>query len=221
MDLGSRVYSFNSYIRCLPVLSAVYKIFPDMEKRFLTTGELAALSGISPTTIFRAIVNKTIAATTTPGGHYRIPRNIAETFLRNNGIPVPWESARAGRVLVVEDNQADVVFFKRALGRVPGVDVRVARSGYEAGFMTLSFRPDLLILDVFLSDLDGRQVAKMIRSDDRLKDTKIVAVTATRDQRELKDIRTHGFDAVLTKPVDPGQLRSIVDDALRLLKSQT
>jgi len=58
------------------------------EKIFYTTGEIARMLGVSPTTMFRAIENKQLAAATTPGGHYRVSREDLEAFLKKNNVPV-------------------------------------------------------------------------------------------------------------------------------------
>jgi excisionase family DNA binding protein len=185
------------------------------EKLFFSTGDVAKLMNVSPTTIFRAIDRKVLKASTTPGGHYRISRSDLEQFLRDNNVPVEVLEPRIKRVLIVEDNAAELRAYQRTLESEPRLDVRATASGYEAGFLTKSFKPDLILLDIFLDDADGRQVARLIRMDPELKDTKIVAMTGSTDPAVLREVEALGFDAFISKPVEP---EALVERVRRLLK---
>ena len=180
-------------------------------KDYFTTGELAEICHVSPTTIFRAISNKNLRAATTPGGHFRISREDAEDFLRKNNIPIPGAEAKVKKILVVEDNPVELRMFQRALESEATFAVKTTESGYEAGFLTQSFRPDVILLDIFLGDIDGRQVARLIRSDASLRRTKIVAITGAKNAKDLKDIKSLDFDAVIQKPIAPNDLRDVVN----------
>lgn len=169
---------------------------------------------MSPATIFRAIENGQLRAATTPGGHYRITREDLEEFLKKNNIPMALLEPRTSRVLIVEDNPTELRFFQRALSKEQNLDVKSTASGYWAGFLTKSFKPDIIILDIFLKDMDGRQVAKLIRTDPDLKHSKIVAISATKDPKDLKEIKASGVDVFLPKPVSPADLRKTVSALL-------
>lgn len=184
-------------------------------KRYYTTTEMAELCQVSPTTIFRAIINKSIKAATTPGGHYRISSDEVENFLKKNNISIDPNLPRFFRILIVEDNPIELRFFKRALEKEKTFEVQATTSGYKAGFLTQSMKPDLILLDIFLKDMDGREVARLIRSDAELKHTKIIAITAAREPNVIKEIVGVGFDSLLFKPIDPDELREKV---LRLLR---
>lgn len=175
-------------------------------KSYFSTSELAAICSVSATTIFRAVVNKTIKASTTPGGHFRISREEAEEFLRKNNVPLPWEKKRTRKILIIEDNPVELRLYQRALAESPRYEVQGTSSGYLAGFLTQSFRPDLILLDIFLPDLDGREVAKAIRADDKLKRIKIVAITAASDPKDVKEIKALGLDGFIQKPISPAHL---------------
>lgn len=176
-----------------------------MKKRFFTTSELAEICHVNPTTIFRAVSSRHLKAATTPGGHFRIPREEAEDFLKKNNIPLPAEKFGATRILVVEDNPTERRAFARLLSH-HGFDVQCASSGYEAGFLTKNFIPDLILLDIYLGDINGRDVAKLLRKDPDLKHTKILAVTGEKRILQQIDLRSAGFDGVLFKPLSKDKL---------------
>lgn len=180
------------------------------EKEFYSTGDVAKLLSVSHATVFRAIDRKRLKASTTPGGHYRIRRVDLEAFLQENNIPAAVLEPRPKRVLIVEDNPAVLRLFQRSLEADPLLEVKGTASGYEAGLLTKSFLPDLIVLDIFLEDADGRQVARLIRRDPELRHTRIIAVTGAREASVLEEIRREGFDDLVEKPVDPERFREKV-----------
>lgn len=176
------------------------------EKEYFTTGEIAKICHVNTTTIFRAIRDKQLKAATTPGGHFRVAKKDLEDFLRKNKIPYGVAESNEVRVLIVEDNPLEMTFFKRVLETQPGVTVKTTSSGYEAGFLTHSFRPHILLLDIYLPDMDGREVALLIQSDPKLERTRIVAVSGSQNPDDHRDFSSAKFAAVLQKPVSADEL---------------
>jgi excisionase family DNA binding protein len=185
------------------------------EKEFYSTWEVARIIKVSPTTVFRAIDKKQLEASTTPGGHYRISRLQLERFLKDNNIPPEVLAPRTCRVLIVEDNPAELRLFERALGADASLEVRSTPSGYAAGFLTKTLQPDLIILDIFLGDADGREVARLIRQDPSLRATKLVAVSASSDPQVLREIREDGFDDFIPKPIQAAEFLARIKKLLR------
>lgn len=165
---------------------------------------------MSPTTIFRAIEKKTLRAATTPGGHYRIRLEDLEEFLRKNNVSLSVIAPRTKRVLIVEDNPVELRMFQRALQSDVHLDIKATNSGYEAGFLTKSLKPDLILLDIFLGEMDGREIARIIRSDPELKGVKILAISGSKDPKVIQEIKDCGIDAFVEKPVSPETLRKSV-----------
>jgi excisionase family DNA binding protein len=183
-------------------------------KNFYTTGEVADMCNVSPTTIFRAIINNHIKAATTPGGHFRISRTELEAFLRKNNLPSLLAQIETKRILIIENNAMERRSIERILGNIPGSLFKSTGFGYEAGFLTQSFLPNIIILDIFLEDIDGRQMIKLIRADEKLKDTKIVVVTGAKDPADLKEIKALKPDAFFQKPFAPDEFREAVGKLL-------
>jgi excisionase family DNA binding protein len=173
------------------------------QKSVFTTSEAARICHISPSTLFRAIRNKQIKAFTTPGGHFRIAKEDLDQFLVQSGMPPMGTAVKRRRVLIVEDNIVELRLMKRLLEKEPQFDVKSTESGFEAGFLVKTFVPDLLILDIYLKDMDGREVIRLIRSDADLEKTRIVVVSGVKDPKELADIRKTGIQELITKPIDP------------------
>jgi PleD family two-component response regulator len=117
-------------------------------------------------------------------------------------------------LLVVEDD-VDVADMLNAYFRVQGYGVLTAYWGEEAVRICRSSRPDLVILDIRLPDIDGYEVARRLRSNRRTSDIPIIFLTEKRDRSD----RLHGFelgaDDYITKPFDIQELRLRVRNALR------
>ncbi|MGO9198185.1 MAG: response regulator transcription factor [Acidimicrobiales bacterium] len=125
----------------------------------------------------------------------------------------PGTSAGQGRkVLVVDDEDSITELVAMAL-RYEGFDVETAGTGYQALALLDSFRPELVVLDVMLPDIDGFNVAERVRRERR--DVPVLFLTA-RDATEDK-IRglTIGGDDYVTKPFSVAELVARVHAVLR------
>lgn len=121
----------------------------------------------------------------------------------------------AKRILVVDDH-ADTRTFLRDLLEGEGYEVRTAQTAVQAQAAAHAERPDLILLDVMLSDEDGLDLARRFSADPRLAGVPIVLVTALAlssgleaDARGIPAIRR-----ILYKPCRPRTLLEVVDDAL-------
>ena len=93
-------------------------------------------------------------------------------------------------------------------------DVRVARGGYEAGMLTQEFRPDAIVLDYKLPDIDGNRVCRTIRSNPNLCETRIIIISGVADPDEVLEIKAAGADDFLRKPF---QIDELIARILKLL----
>jgi CheY-like chemotaxis protein len=113
------------------------------------------------------------------------------------------------RVLVVDDN-VDAATALEMLLQASGHLVRVAHTGPTGLQAALDFRPDVVLLDIGLPELDGWKVAKRIRQEPHLHDIVLVAMTGYGLNTDQRRSQKAGFDHHLVKPVDFGELRHIL-----------
>jgi len=108
------------------------------------------------------------------------------------------------RVLVIEDNEQNMYMMTYLLENA-GLVVSQARDG-KAGIEAASAepRPDLIVLDVQLPELDGYEVARRLRAKPSLDETPIVAVTSFAMDGDREMILAAGCTDYLEKPIDPG-----------------
>jgi PAS domain S-box-containing protein len=127
--------------------------------------------------------------------------------------PTPAEMARPTepslRVLVVDDN-VDAATALEMLVQESGHLVRMAHTGPSALATALEYRPDVMLLDIGLPELDGIEVAKRIRREPLLKDIVLVAMTGYGRATDRQRSREAGFDHHLVKPADFGKVRQIL-----------
>lgn len=113
-------------------------------------------------------------------------------------------------ILYIEDDPASRLLVERAL-RHAGYRVVVAERGLEGIDLARRENPDLIITDINLPDLSGREVTTTLRSDRRFEDTPIVALTAQGYGEHRALALAAGVTGYLTKPVDIEALKDQVE----------
>jgi diguanylate cyclase (GGDEF)-like protein len=98
----------------------------------------------------------------------------------------------------------------------PDYDIRVATSGEEGLALAAELRPDLILLDIMMPDIDGLEICRRLQQDQALKDIPVIFLTSLgRQEDEVRCFETGGVDFV-TKPFSPIVLRSRVATQVRL-----
>ncbi len=185
------------------------------DKRIFTTGEAADVCKVSQQTIIRCFDSGRLGGFRVPGSKFRrIPRADLIKFMRDNDIPTEPIEAGPRRVLIVDDDPNIVEMFRDLFAKEPGVEVRSAGTGYDAGLLTESFRPHLIILDYMLPDINGNVVCKRLREREEFKDTRIVFVSGVVDAKEIEQLKAAGADEFIRKPFDVAHLMTRVRDLL-------
>jgi PAS domain S-box-containing protein len=124
------------------------------------------------------------------------------------GLPTPPGGRR--RVMIVDDN-VDSAESMAALLRLYGHEVRLAHDGEAAIEGALSFRPEVIFLDLNLPKMDGYEVARRLRQDPAMCDMTLVAMTGYCQEEERRRTREAGFHSHLVKPVDFDRLRELLE----------
>ncbi len=114
-------------------------------------------------------------------------------------------TAKHIRILVVEDNR-DAAESLRMLLEFSGYEVTVARSGLEAVETARDMRPQIVLCDIGLPEMDGFTVARTLRANRHTARSRLIAVTGYGAEEDRQKSLAAGFDAHLVKPVDPENL---------------
>jgi signal transduction histidine kinase/CheY-like chemotaxis protein len=128
----------------------------------------------------------------------------APTLAAPKAIPGP-----SGRILAVEDN-LDALEAVTTMLRLAGHEVETAEDGPAAVAKACASHPEIVLLDIGLPGLDGYEVARRIRSQPWGRDVVLIAMTGWGQDKDKREARAAGFDAHLTKPVDPEELERLL-----------
>lgn len=121
---------------------------------------------------------------------------------------------RGHRLIVVDDNK-DAATSLAMLLRLKGHEVKTANNGPEAIEMAISFRPDLIFLDIGMPGMDGYEVARRLRQQPGLDAIVLAALTGWGQQEDRRRTAEVGFDYHLVKPLNQSELMSIVSKLSR------
>jgi two-component system, OmpR family, response regulator RpaA len=194
-------------------------------RQWVSTLEAGKLLGVCHMTIIRRFDAGDLTGYRVPGSRFRrIPKKNLVEFAERHGMPVPDfalpgeeatqsapTAANSRLALIVEDDKSMANLMKRVLVN-DGWEVRLARNGFDAGFLASSLLPRLILLDIMLPGIDGREACRQMRQDPRLAGTRIMAVTALRDEKSRSEIIAAGVDAYMPKPFTIRQLREAIAD---------
>lgn len=186
-------------------------------KDLFTTGEAAEICRVSQQTIIRCFDSGRLRGFRVPGSKFRrIPRQNLVKFMRDNSIPLDNLDSGKKKVLVVDDDAEIVELISDILTRDGRFEIRTASSGYEAGMATQQFRPDLILLDYMLPDVNGNVVCQTIRSNPEFENTRIIIVSGVIKQEEIDQLLRSGAQEFIKKPFSISELTEKVDGALQI-----
>jgi len=181
------------------------------DKKTLTTGDIAKYCGVNFRTVIRWIERGHLKAHQLPGrGDNRVEVPDFLAFLRAHDMPIPEEFLdRSARVLIVDDDPAMSAAIQRTLKRA-GFETRVASDGFRAGTLLGTFLPGVMTLDLRMPGIPGLDVLKFVRLAERLKDIRILVVSAM-PRKDLDAALAAGADDVIEKPFrNPELLEKVV-----------
>jgi excisionase family DNA binding protein len=176
-------------------------------KSVFTTGDVADICKLSQQTVIRCFDSGRLRGYRVPGSKFRrIPRDALIQFMKEHSIPLDQLGSGKTRVLVVDDDLAIVEMLVELLERDGRFEVQTAATGFDAGLRTREFRPDVLVLDYLLPDINGNAVCRSIRSDESLKDVRIIIVSGVIDREHVDKLLEDGADDFIQKPFSIEQL---------------
>jgi len=150
----------------------------------------------------------------------RLPRATTPVFGLGAEMPparVEHDRARVERprkVLYIEDNPVNVLLMEAMLARVADLQVRAAALPTLGLRLAIEERPDLILLDIQLPEMDGYEVLRRLRLHDASRDIPVIAVSANAMPGDIAHGLAAGFVEYLTKPLDMQKLIAAVEHAL-------
>ncbi|MBW1877728.1 MAG: response regulator [Deltaproteobacteria bacterium] len=181
---------------------------------YYTTYQVAKFFGVSLPTVVNWVNSGLLSAHRTPGGHRRLARNDVIAFARQHEYPLAKELLGTGdgkkKILVVDDEQDFSEMVREYLSMKEDFEVEVADSGFQAGFTVARFKPDLILMDLMMPDMDGFEVHRMLRDDVDTRHIPVIACTAYRDPVVDARVREERFDGFMEKPLKLDSLLTVI-----------
>jgi len=195
----------------------VKKEGPRKMKELFTTGEAAQICKVSQQTIIRCFDSGRLEGFRVPGSRFRrIPRKSLIKFMKENNIPLDALGSGKRKVLIVDDDAEIVELIVDVLERDGRFETRTASSGYEAGIATEQFRPEVILLDYMLPDINGNVVCQTIRRNPDFENIKIIIISGVVKQDEIDRLLKSGAEAFIKKPFDVTELTDKIASVLKM-----
>ncbi|MFH1416814.1 MAG: response regulator [Planctomycetota bacterium] len=184
-------------------------------KDVLTTGEVATICNVAPRTVSKWFDTGKLRGYRIPGSKdRRIPLAQLIRFMRAHGIPLNGLDSGITRVLIVEGNHDVAELLSSALARDAGYEVRTATTAFGAGGIAESFKPHIMLLDVGLPGLSGRETVRSVKSRPDLAASRLIALTGPLKDGEGETLKQQGFDATLQRPFEVSRAVAVIEEVL-------
>lgn len=189
-------------------------------KDLYTTGKAAEICKVSQQTIIRCFDAGKLEGFRVPGSRFRrIPRASLIRFMKENGIPLDNIESGKKKILIVDDDEEILELMVDVLSRDGRFDIKTAASGYEAGMFTQQFKPDVILLDYMLPDVNGDVVCQTIKSNPEFENTKIIIVSGVVKQEDIEKLLSSGAEDFIKKPFNIVELTDKIAKVLELQQS--
>ena len=122
--------------------------------------------------------------------------------------------------ILIVDDEPSIVVPVQFLMQQQGYTVLVAEDGHDALDMIYKYEPDLVLLDIMLPGIDGYEVCEIVRLNPKLRNVKIIFLTAKGREVEIAKGLALGADAYITKPFSNAELVAKVKSVLENINEE-
>jgi len=140
-----------------------------------------------------------------------------ETYNEGRPAEEPAVAASTGRthkLLHIEDNLSNLRLVERIIARRPDLQLMSAMQGRLGIGLARQHRPDVVLLDIHLPDMPGREVLQLLRSYPETRDTPVVIISADATKTQIARLTADGATGYLTKPLDIKAFFELIDSVL-------
>ena len=116
------------------------------------------------------------------------------------------------KVLIIDDDPKNAEDFAAVLVARANYGVEIASNGFDAGVVAQRFAPHVVLINLLSSGIDAEQICKNIRMSSDLAKTKVIAFAENFNDSEMAALVRKGFDGVLVKNGDIGQVIKVIED---------
>ncbi len=174
-------------------------------KKYFTATEAANLLMVSPVTVRKWAQKGALPSVSTLGGHRRFVFEELQRFAQEHGIPASDDAetndAREPlRILLVDDDSIFAEYVREiVLSASPGATVACAADGFEAGKLSETLRPQLVVMDINMPGIGGIELCRRLRSNSTTAGARLVVMSGDMSAENSAAARAAGADACLQK----------------------
>jgi excisionase family DNA binding protein len=172
-----------------------------LEPEWLTLGQAARYLGVAQSTIRKWSDSGRVRVYKTPGRHRRYRLDDLDAFLERSG-----PEARSGPVVLIVDDDEEVREYVRVNLELEGYTVREAGSAEEGMRVLDDARPDLILLDVMMPEVDGWEMLQRVHERHGVGAVPVVMFSGKVDERAADEAADRGAQGFVGKPFDPDEL---------------
>ena len=118
------------------------------------------------------------------------------------------------KILYIEDNFDNMTLVKRIL-EIEGYEVIPAETGQDGLDKAFASKPDIVITDINLPDIDGYQVTDALKKGQHTAHIPVIAMTANVMQKDKDEVFKAGCDGFISKPIDVDELPLLIENFLK------
>ncbi|HXV42774.1 MAG TPA: response regulator [Anaerolineae bacterium] len=118
------------------------------------------------------------------------------------------------KILYIEDNLDNMTLVKRVL-EIEGYEVIEAGNGKDGLAKAISNRPDIIITDINLPDIDGYEITDTLKKGKETAHIPVIAMTANVMKKDRESVLQAGCDGYISKPIDIDELPSQIENFLK------
>jgi CheY-like chemotaxis protein len=153
------------------------------------------------------------------GSEFIVRLPVLTEVATQHGPDAASESQPQRRVLIVDDNR-DSADSLAMLMQITGNETYVAHDGVEAVEAVEKYRPEVVLLDIGLPEMDGHEVCRRVREQPWGKDIVVIALTGWGQEDDRRKSEEAGFDGHLVKPVDYDKLLELLSSLTSMVKEK-
>ena len=182
-----------------------------MSKDIFSTTEVANICRVSRMTVNRWLKEgDLIGFKSTPKSNWRIAKKELIEFMQSNHIPMNLLKTDKVKILIVDDDACITSFISEVLKEERNLEIDTANSGFKVGVKLTEFKPDLVILDIVLGDMDGREFFQHIKENPEINRIKVIGISGKIDTSEEQSLLDQGFSAFIRKPFEMKTLKETI-----------
>jgi len=188
-------------------------------KDVLTTGEVAKICKVAPRTVTKWFDSGQLRGYKIPGSKdRRIPVSQLMRFMKSNNMPLNGiVDFTKTRILIVDDEAEVIDMLRDLLSKETQYEVQTCQNGFEAGILAEKLKPHVILLDIHLGEINGREVCRAVRLNPDLQMTKVVAMSGNISDDDFKVLLQQGFDGSLKKPFSVNEVIEAIEDAIAVV----